>query len=48
MTQRTTIRIDHEEDDPYIKKVISDLRARGYTTTHLKGLSRTAERDGIQ
>lgn len=46
MTQRTIIRIDHGEDDPYIKKVIKDLRDRGYSTTHPKGLSRTTGRDG--
>jgi hypothetical protein len=45
VTQRTTIRIDHEESDPYIKKLIKTLRDRGYSTTHPKGLAVTAGRE---
>lgn len=38
MLIRTTIRIDHEEDDPRAKSIVNSVKASGLTTSHQKGV----------
>lgn len=35
---RTTIRIDHDEDDPRAKSIVNSVKASGLTTSHQKGV----------
>jgi len=43
---RTTIRIDHEEDDKDFQKFLGWLRQKKYTTSHLKGVIQTRKLNG--
>jgi len=45
-THRTTIRIDHAEDDPRVREIVSLVVAHGLTTSHLKGRVVTTRLNG--